>query len=127
MVPRRDVRIPAKGVADRRGVSRCGKRSRRFVCSTGLRPVDELAAEVAGVLGWLVADRNRRIFEKSRYKWRRRRIVLLAFDHWRKTQTNTADYKWGFAMMRNLYANVSDSDKRIQDDRDYRRLTPSKY
>ena len=40
-------------------------------------------------------NRKLRFFEKSRDKWRRRRnivrFVLLAFDHWRKTQTNTAD------------------------------------
>ena len=40
-------------------------------------------------------NRKLRFFEKSRYKWRRRRrivrFVLLAFDHWRKIQTNTTD------------------------------------
>ena len=40
-------------------------------------------------------NRKLRFFEKSRYKWRRRRsivrFVLLAFDHWRKTQSTTAD------------------------------------
>ena len=40
-------------------------------------------------------NRKLRFFEKSRYKWRRRRsivrFVLLAFDHWRLTQTSTTD------------------------------------
>lgn len=40
-------------------------------------------------------NRKLRFFEKSRYKWRRRRsivrFVLLAFDHWRKTRRTTCD------------------------------------
>lgn len=40
-------------------------------------------------------NRKLRFFEKSRYKWRRRRgivrFVLLAFDHWRKTQPHATD------------------------------------
>ena len=56
-----------------------------------------------------------------RFMWRNGLVFASA------TPDDEPAYQRVFAMMRDLYANVADSDTGIQDDPNYLRLTPSKY